>query len=256
MHKSCSAVTLFHCASQYVIFFIKSAFSTARGNHTSYLSIYLSIYLSTKYLYLYLYMVRFKLVLVLLFIVIAGTLTTQSYREPSWNTARRCRTMPKASHPSDLLSANQFGKNGYLVWGRGVGPSGGVGNDFVFWPAVFSASLLSGRTPVLDDITSPIFKLATICNSSSAYLACSVPLLSSVLTDERREIGLKMVRVDVKEVLRMPDTRFLRVDGFFRHSNWWQSNRTLSRCVRNVLNCSESGSTVQKAGRHLCVERS
>jgi len=211
------------------------------------------------------------ILLLLALLVIAG-----AFKDPSQHTSRSCRALPRAKHPADLLSPPSNHHAGYLIWGRGIGPSGGVGNDFIFWPAVFAASLLSGRMAVLDDISRPVFKMATICNGTAAYLDCSVPLLSSILTNEEwshKDISSKIVKVDVRDVLQMPDNRFLRVDGYFRSSNWWQvnhfqptlivvfitsfvqSNRTLARCMRHVLNCTESSSAVQKAGRHLCLER-
>jgi hypothetical protein len=77
-----------------------------------------------------------------------------------------------------------------------------------------------------------------------------------VLSDEERAtIKSHLVRSEVKEALRLPRVKYARVDGFYRSSNWWQHNRTLARCVRHILNCNESSSTVQKGGRHLCVER-
>ena len=181
------------------------------------------------------------------------------FKEPAQETSKYCKALPQACHPRDAvrgLCSNT--KGGYLVWGRGIGPSGGVGNDFIYWPSVFASSLLSGRMLLIDDISEPHFKIATICNSS--YLDCQVPMLSSLIhtgayAGSTSSLQKQLVRSDVKDVLQHSSVPFLRVDGFYRNSNWWQHNRTLARCMRNILNCSEYSPTVQKAGRHLCVER-
>jgi hypothetical protein len=146
----------------------------------------------------------------------------------------------------------------FLVWSRGIGPSGGLGNDFIFWPAVFVTSLLSGRRLVIDDVSKPHFKIATICNAS--YLNCQVPLLST-LSLTKSEL-FSIVRTDVSSILspEHENRRILRVDGFYRSSDWWQQNTTLARCVKQTLKCpgrsrGTKHQNIQKQGRNLCVER-
>ena len=158
-----------------------------------------------------------------------------------------CR-MGSAKHPKEAIQDMINSKEQqFLVWGRGSGPRGGLGNDLVFWPAVFVASLLSGRVPVIDDVSQPLFKVGTICKEK--YLDCHIPMLSSM----KEVAGLKMTSGTVKDAITS-QSRIIRVTGFYRHSNWWVHNITQGTCVRKILNCTDIVA-MQKGGRDICVER-
>ena len=203
------------------------------------------------------------------FLVAVGLLVTgQEGREPStsWmhlydplDVDYTCN-IPRAFHPSNAIkhftsSGSKRAQQRYLVWGRGEGPRGGLGNDFVFWPAVFVSSLLSGRIPVIDDISQPIFKVSAICKRK--YLDCQIPLLSSIDIDEVPEYTPssrdKITSSTVREALTST-SQLVRVTGYHRHSNWWTQNQTQAACVRKILNCTDIVA-LQRGGRDICVER-
>ena len=164
--------------------------------------------------------------------------------------------MVRAKHPRDtirhMMDSNE---QQFLVWGRGNGPRGGLGNDLVFWPAVFVSSLLSGRVPVIDDISQPLFKVSTICKDE--YLDCHIPQLSTIdqtaFEMSPLEASKMMITGTVREAITSQN-RVLRVTGYHRHSNWWAHNATQAACVRKILNCTDIVA-MQKGGRDICVER-
>jgi hypothetical protein len=142
--------------------------------------------------------------------------------------------------PNSELAADERDHRKFIIFG---GEGGGIGNSFIFFPAVYYFAAVTGREILIVD--NGHSTLGEFCN----VIHCGYPMLSEMslaypsllapdkLSNLRGAKGIDFRKHITGESLL--DETIIRGDGYKYHSEWWMGvNDTIGKCIQHLTGCT------------------